>query len=315
MRDIEKPLVASITVAWNGAGTICKHLEALKQQTVSLEEIVVVDNASSDETVNLVRRDFPTVNILAVKENLGVGGGFAIGLEYALKKNYQWFWLFDQDSVPDSSALEKLLGALKAVPAEAERIGVVAPLPIDRECGFEHVGGIWRDGFVRPSPEQVRSPVFFVDSVISSGSLIHRVVLERVGFPRADFFMDWVDNEYNLRIRNQGFKIAQVRASLIYHRQGQTHAVISFFRRKPVIRLEEPVWRRYFMARNETFVCWHQFGTTKSRLFLVIRLLRRTASNMWHEQNKLENLHMALMGFWHGYTRNFSRRAPPGAKK
>jgi GT2 family glycosyltransferase len=311
----EAPRVASITVAWNGARVISRHLESLGQQTVPLAETVVVDNASADETVNTLRRSFPNVTVLQLEQNLGVGGGFAAGLEYALKKNYDWFWLFDQDSTPQPRALEELLEALKVPGVNPDEIGIMASLLVDPECAVEHVGYLWRDRLVKIPHEQARSAVLFVDTVMSSGSLIHRRVLDQVGLPRADFFMDWVDHEYNLRVRRARFQIAQVRASIVYHRLGETQRVTSVFTQKPVVRLVEPVWRRYFMARNETFTCWHLFGTTKSRLFLVIRLLRHSASNLWHEENRLENLWVIWSGFCDGYRRDLSRRGPGTIRK
>jgi GT2 family glycosyltransferase len=311
----ERPAIASVTVAWNGANTISRHLEALRSQTVPLQEIIVVDNASSDETVGLLRREFPTVTVLPLEENLGVGGGYAAGLEYALGKDHEWFWLFDQDSVAEPAALEQLLKALDSLSEKPDEIGMMVPLLVDPECGIEHVGYLWRDRLVKLAEDQAELPVLLVDTVMSSGSLIHRNVLDRAGLPRADFFMDWVDHEYNLRIRRQGFQIAQVRASIVYHRLGELHRVTSFFTRKPVVRLVEPTWRRYFMARNETFTCWHLFGTARSRFLLLIRLLRHTASNMWHEGNRLENLWAIWSGFWDGYRGDLTRRAPPAVRK
>jgi rhamnopyranosyl-N-acetylglucosaminyl-diphospho-decaprenol beta-1,3/1,4-galactofuranosyltransferase len=307
VRKSERPSVASITVTWNGTGAIPGHLEALKRQTVPLAELVVVDNASTDGTLQAVQSSFPDVTCLSLRENGGVGGGFATGLEYAIKRNHEWFWLFDQDSVTEPRALEKLLDALGTLAERPDHIGIVAPLLVDPECGIEHVGYLWRDRLVRVPEEQAQLPVLFVDTVMSSGSLIHRDVLDRAGLPRADFFMDWVDHEYNLRVRRQGFRIAQVRASIVYHRLGEVQHVTSFFKRKPAVRLAEPLWRRYFMTRNETFTCWHLFGTTRSRFLLLLRLLRHTASNAWHEERRLQNLRTVWTGFWDGYRRDLSR--------
>jgi GT2 family glycosyltransferase len=308
----EKPRVASVTVAWNGARIISRHLQSLRLQTTPLAEIIVVDNASSDATVVLLSRTFPEVTILQLEENVGVGGGFAAGLEYALSKNYEWFWLFDQDSIADASALDRLLSALDVLSEEQEKIGILASLLADPDTGMEYLGELWRDRLIKVPQEQVLSPVLFVDSVMSCGSLIRRSALERVGLPRSDFFMDWVDNEFNLRMRHKGFQIVQVRASLVYHRLGEIQHVISFFKRKRAVRLVEPSWRHYFLARNETFTCWHLFGTAKSRFFLLLRLLRRTASHIWHEQRGVENLRMIWAGFWDGYTRNLGRPGVPG---
>lgn len=307
--------VASITVTWNGIGTITRHLKALQAQTIALTEIVVVDNNSTDGTRDLLRRDFPDITILPLEQNLGVGGGFAAGLEYALRKGYEWGWLFDQDSVAEPSALEALLHVLDAFSTDRDIIGILAPLLVDSGSGREYVGELWRHRFIKPPPEEAQSPVLFVDSVLSSGSLIRREAIRKAGLPRADFFMDWVDHEYNLRIRNHGFKIAQVRASIISHTVGEAQHATSFFTRKPVIRLVESPWRRYFMTRNETLVCWYLYGTPRSRLLLVLRLVRSMASNLWHEGSRVENTHAVLRGFWDGLRRDLRRRGPPAAVK
>lgn len=304
----EKCAVASITVAWNGIGTITRHLNALQAQTVPLQEIIVVDNNSTDGTCEVVRRDFPQIALLRLERNLGVGGGFTAGLEYALQEGHEWFWLFDQDSVPDFRALEELLSAYATLTEKEGPLGILAPLLVDSQRGCEYVGHVWRDRLVSVQPAKARLPIFFVDTVMSSGSLIRRRAIEEAGLPRTDFFMDWVDHEYNLRIRSRGFRIAQVRASLVSHGLGRPQHAKSFLTRKPVVRSIEPPWRRYFMARNETIVCWHLYGTLRSRFLLIVRLLRCVASNMGHERGRLESLRAVCAGFWHGYRRNLTMR-------
>src|SRR5882724_3670296 len=84
-------------------------MEALLRQTRPLEEIVIVDNGSSDGTSALIAERYPQVTLLRMAENLGVGGGLAAGLTYAaLEKHHDWVWTFDQDSVPNDDALEAL---------------------------------------------------------------------------------------------------------------------------------------------------------------------------------------------------------------
>ena len=92
---------ASVTVAYNSGDLLLQQMEALLRQTRPLQEIIVVDNASSDGTSALVAERFPQVTFLRMAENLGVGAGFAAGLRYAaLEKRHDWVWTFDQDSVP-----------------------------------------------------------------------------------------------------------------------------------------------------------------------------------------------------------------------
>ncbi len=301
--------VATITVAWNGSTILPRQLRALLEQTRSIQEIIVVDNASTDDTLTIVRRDFPNVTALSMPDNLGVGGGFVAGLEYAFKKGHDWFWLFDQDSQPAPKALEELLKALEQLPEQASKIGILASLPVDPQFGVEHYGLYWRDRFVPVPPEESRRPICFVDLVISSGSLIRREAIQAVGFPRKDFFMDFVDHEFNLRIRRGGFQIAQVRQSILYHQLGRTALKKRFLRRSIRMVSSQPSWRRYYMTRNETFTAWHLFGTPKSRAFLVLRMLRCAVSIVFFEdEERIASLRMHALGFWHGLNKKLGIR-------
>src|SRR5260370_9600263 len=78
-------------------------------------------------------------------------------------------------------------------------------------------GMLWGKGWVRPASDWSDQPVCFVDAVISSGSLVRSEVVQKVGFPRADFFIDFVDFKYCLRLRHRGYQIALVRDSLLDH--------------------------------------------------------------------------------------------------
>lgn len=311
MPDIQRPLVASITVAWNGFGVVSQHLNALMRQSVPLAEVVVVDNHSTDGTPDLLSRDFPSITVLRMAENLGVGGGFAAGVEYALARKHDWFWLFDQDSTPTPTALARLLEAFATTLGRARNIGVLACASLDPQHGMASSAVVWRNRFVpAPSQEEHRG-IIYADSVISSGSLIRREVVEEVGFPRRDFFIDLVDNEFNMRIRRKGYKIVLVRDSVMYHSLGETRPVrrLKYWGR---VRLRpfEPTWRHYYMSRNETFIVWHLYGTTKSRVLHLLWVLRRTASIVWYDRDRAAKLWMHLAGTWHGLTKEMSRWGP-----
>ncbi len=75
--------IASVTVAYNGAHTLLRHLDARKGQSQKVNEIVVVNNASTDSALDLLMARFPEVTVLNLAANGGVGGGLAAGLEYA----------------------------------------------------------------------------------------------------------------------------------------------------------------------------------------------------------------------------------------
>jgi len=80
--------VASVTTAYNGAHTLPRHLDALLEQRRPLQEIIVVDNASTDETGSLLAARYPDLTVLRMPENLGTGGALAAGLAYATDRKH-----------------------------------------------------------------------------------------------------------------------------------------------------------------------------------------------------------------------------------
>ncbi len=303
--------IASVTVTTNPGRAIEGHIQALLRQTCPIDEIVIVDNASTDGTQEFLRAEFPAISVLPQAKNVGVSGAYSAGLKYAYAKGHDWVWLFDEDSRPAPSALEELLAAFKSMGEGSDEIGVLACLPVQAGGTTEHAGLLWRNRLVPAPSGSTQEPICFVDSVISSGSLIRRAVVEKVGLPREDFFMDFVDHEYNLRIRKMGFKIAVVRASILSHQLGEVYRVRNFPRGKFRMRSRQPTWRHYFMSRNEAFTVWHLLGNAKSRAFLFLRFFRRAASIIWYDRDKLAKLRMHITGFVDGLAANLNKRTAP----
>lgn len=290
--------IASVTVAYNGAPLLPQHLEALKRQTRRINEIIVVNNASTDATVSLLADRYPEITVLNLSQNGGVGGGLAAGLSYAaITKRYDWVWLFDQDSLPSENGLERLLDGLQLLDETESSTAILAPMNIHPGTHMTCPGLFWRGGRFRPSPES-NQRITFVDSVISSGSLIRREAVEAVGLPRSDFFMDFVDHEHCLRLRRHGFRIAVVRDSLLNHVNGDPSKFEILGRTK--YWTDHVPWREYYMTRNEVFTMWQYYPKWWSKLFTVYRLARKALDVLLFGNRKLACFRMMYRGFLDG---------------
>jgi GT2 family glycosyltransferase len=303
--------VASVTVATNAAHLLPRQLEALRRQSRALDEIVIVDNASRDGTAEMLAANYPEVTVLRLPENRGVGGGYAAGLAHAANaKKHDWIWLLDDDSIPAQAGLENLLVGLQHL---GDRIGdtaILAPVCVDLKTSVEYPGLSWRNGRLLPTPCDPIQPLSFVDGVISSGSLVSRVAVEAVGLPRADFFMDFVDYEYCLRMRRHGFRIAVVRDCVLDHEIGaQTN--FNVLGRK-VSWSDHAPWREYYIARNETFTLWHEYPTLATRAFVVDRRARHAIRVVLFGKEKLACLNMIWRGFKDGLIGRLGVRFRPG---
>jgi rhamnopyranosyl-N-acetylglucosaminyl-diphospho-decaprenol beta-1,3/1,4-galactofuranosyltransferase len=249
------PSLASVTVAYNAVTVLPRQIDALLRQTRPLREIVVVDNASTDGTAAMLAERYPQVTLLRMSENLGQAGGWSAGLSYAaLQKRHDWIWTFDNDSVPAPEAMETLLNVVETLEDTDSATGMVAPIPVHKETETSYLPFLWRDGFIKPSSEQARQPVWFADMVIASGCLVRREVVEQIGLPRADFFIDFCDFEYCLRVRSHGYKIAVVNGVKLDHEIGNARTIR--FLGLPRLWASQPPFREYYISRNLAYLAW-----------------------------------------------------------
>jgi GT2 family glycosyltransferase len=302
--------VASVTVTYNAERSLGRQMEALLRQTRPLQEMVVVDNASSDGTCALLEKRYPQVKILKMPENLGIGGGLAAGMAYAAtEKGHNWVWTFDQDSVPSDDALQALLEGSESAGSGEGEVGIVAALPVNQKTGECYYPLLWRDGFVKPSKELISEPIWFADLVISSGCMVRRDVVERVGLPRADFFIDFVDFEYCIRARSQGYKIAVISRAKLAHEEGRARKIqLPGYSR--LWSVQAP-FREYYMSRNLAYAAWWLYPNHGTKRFVVGYLARHAGGVMLFGSDKLACLKKMVQGFVDGRNASLGIRFRP----
>lgn len=123
--------VAALVVTFNRLDLLKRCVAALKGQTRAPEEIIIVDNGSTDGTREWLASQSGLTILL--QSNVGSAGGQATGMEHAIAAGYQWVWAMDDDVVPRRSCLERLLRCVD------EEVTMVAP----RVYGARK--GVWED--------------------------------------------------------------------------------------------------------------------------------------------------------------------------
>lgn len=86
--------VAAVVVTYNRKELLRECLNALLNQTRPLDEIIVIDNASTDGTQEMIAKEFPYITYVLMSENIGGAGGFHEGMKLAYEKGYDWIWVF-----------------------------------------------------------------------------------------------------------------------------------------------------------------------------------------------------------------------------
>jgi GT2 family glycosyltransferase len=302
--------IASVTTSFNAAKVLPRQIEALLKQTMPLDEIVVVDNGSTDGTVELLQCLYPQVTLLRMPTNAGAAGGWAEGLRYAaLEKRHDWIWNLDDDSVPGENALEKLISGAGDI-LDDPQLGMLAPLPVHLETGKSYPPLLWRDGFRRPPSQVFQQPVWFADAVIASGCLVRRDVAHAVGLPPADFFMDIFDFAYCLQVRKAGYKIAVINTCPFSHTIGDAHEIRLLGRK--TFWAEHAPWREYYKTRNLTYLICRLYPSTAAKAFLVKTLFRQFSIVVLFHRQRFKAALKMVQGFVDGRAAKLGTRFVPG---
>lgn len=195
--------VSAVVVTYNRRELLEKTLAGLESQERPLDHIVVIDNASTDDTESyLASRPFSVAHtVRRLDSNTGGAGGFAAGIEIAYGLGFDAFWVMDDDSVVRPGALGPLLRDL----ADAEqRLGFkpsfAASLVVFHEdgqlCEMNTPETTW--DWARPIALGADYPLVKSASFVSC--LVTREGVHAVGLPSANFFIWYDDAEYTQRL-------------------------------------------------------------------------------------------------------------------
>ena len=156
---------------------------------------VIVDNASSDGTQEMVKNEFPEVKLIGLKENIGIAG-WNKGFEAA---KGEYVLVLDDDSYPEKFALERALKWFGKIP----NLGIIAAKVINNR-----IGKIETENF-RENPD------FFV----GCGAIIKKEVYNRVGGFNKSIFIYLHELDYSARVYSAGYNIKYVEEVIVYHNQ------------------------------------------------------------------------------------------------
>jgi glycosyltransferase involved in cell wall biosynthesis len=268
--------VCAVVVTYNRRVLLERCLDALCDQVRAPDAILVVDNAGSDGTPELLARRFPQVEVRRLARNEGGAGGFAEGMAWALARGADWIWLLDDDVTADRDCLRELLDVSAAC---GKPVVVPRRLTVDGEdCASEAVlvEEAQRFDVVRCDPRRERYRA--VDLFTFEGPLIHRAVAEAVGLPNRRLFIGGDDMLYAIRINRRAGPMASALATRAVIRkqlprlQGikATSRLKAWITGDPVYEVyaDEHHWRVCYELRNR-HIMWHQLGWWRRRLQLL----------------------------------------------
>ena len=294
------PLVISIILNTNRRDDTLACLESLSKSTYTNLKIIVLDNSSTDGSVEAIHSTHPDVQIIGLTENNGYAGNNNVGIEAALKQGADWVYVLNEDIVLDHECLEKLI----EIGESDQKIGIVGPMVYhhDEPDMIQSAGGMlgknWESihlGKNELDQGHFREP-HQVEWISGCAILVRRDVIEQVGPLDKDYFIYWEETEWCIRAGLAGWKIFHVPEAKIWHKGVQRD-----YQPKPYVT--------YYSTRNHLFTLSKHHASLTARLYTWKNLLRTLVS--WSIKPKWRNKRDHRNALWRGMVDYLLHRSGP----
>lgn len=289
------PVVRAVILNWNRAEDTMRCLDSLdKLRTEGYDwQIIVVDNASTNDSVTTIRTAYPSVEIIETSENLGYTGGNNVGIRCSLARGADYVWLLNDDVIVHPECLHLLVQAAKARP----NVGFVGPLVRIWELP-DHIlsaGGVLGPGMQarqRGLGERDRgayTETEDLDFLSGCALLVSRPLIDQIGMLDEEFFAYGEDVEWCVRGKQAGFKTLFVPDAIVWHPDTR-------------LRDENSAQVMYYISRNQLLLLRrHRLGAGYLLLALLqnmMLLMNWTLNPKWRSAKpKRDALWLAMRDF------------------
>ena len=228
--------LAIVICNWNKKDYVLKCVESVFASDSQDYDLIVVDNASTDGSAEAIAAGFGnSARLIVNSENRGGSGGFNTGIREALKNDYRYIYLLDNDVIIDDAALQKLVLYLDSHPQAA--IAGSAIYSMDRPDELQESGAWvdWEGYSIKPrgkgwiagaapvgaaSANIASNEAVICDYVPACSMLVRAEAVRKVGLMDETNFIYWDDIEWAHRMSRAGYEIAVLPFSKVWHKMG-----------------------------------------------------------------------------------------------
>lgn len=269
--------ITAVVVTYNRRALLIRCIEYLRKQTIRLDNIIVVNNGSTDGTAEWLdsQTDLEKIH----QENVGGSGGFYRGIQHAYDGGYDWIWCMDDDVYPEPNCLELLLKQ------DSDKVGMLCPLR--KQKGKVFVSEVKKFNLTNAfkslhtdslsQEEVIRKDFVTIEGIAFEGPLIKREVVERIGLPNKDLFLLYDDSDYSYRTVLAGYEIRLVTAAVL-------NKELFFAEDDRVTQVQKGKWKLYYHIRNTVYFNRH-YGKNA-----MVRTIRPLAVLLQYEGYVMKDL-------------------------
>lgn len=295
----EKENTCAIVVSYNPQASIFEKILRLSDQVGC---VVVIDNGSSKfdrDPLIKVTQQSDRVHLILNEENIGQAKALNIGVKYAQEHEYCWLLTMDQDSLVDPDMLVNMSLAYQQCDSP-DRIVSICPVL----ASYDGIAPSSRDNvqFRSFSGTKIEGLYSVTKIVITSGNLLSVDIFDEIGLFEEDFFIDYVDQEFSLRIFQSNYMAIQANKAVLYHNIGNT-TQHSLFGGKILVANNSSL-RTYYFYRNGIAVYKKYFFSDFPWVLqnFVKGFIFNLAKIILFESERKDKLSKAFTGLVHGFT-------------
>lgn len=244
---MNKPLVSIVSICWNRKADICESLRKIREIDYDNLEVILVDNYSTDGTVEAVEEEFKEVKLIKMFKNIGIEA-YNIGFKNAKGK---YIIIIDDDSFPHKQAVKRMVEKFEC----DEKLGMVA---FDVR-NFYNYDSVTMDDIIEEQKDTKAEAKDYLMAFNGAGAGVRRDLLEQVGFYPEEFFLYWNEQDTAFRILDTGYKIQFFSDVVSYHKYSPKNRAS---------------WRApLYYTRNAFWLIWKNYslGTSIKLTFKMIK--------------------------------------------
>ncbi|NRY60047.1 glycosyltransferase family 2 protein [Clostridium beijerinckii] len=245
---MKTPLVSIVSICWNRKIDICESLKKIREIEYDNLEVIVVDNCSTDGTVEAIEKGFQEINLIKMYKNIGIEA-YNIGFKNAKGK---YIIIIDDDSFPHKQAVARMVKKFES----DDKLGIVA-FDVRNFYNYDLV-----------TMEEVKENIYgdtraeskeYLMAFNGAGAGVRREVLETVGFYPEEFFLYWNEQDTAFRILDLGYKIQFFSDVVSYHKYSPKNRAS---------------WRApFYYTRNAFWLIWKNYSL-KASIKLTLKMIK-----------------------------------------
>ena len=313
--------ITAIIVTYNRRKDLERCIDAVLNQTIPPNNLLIVNNASIDDTEDFIHQTFgsfveafrseqdvvlkaqaitlTSIYLINKASNTGGAGGFYAGLKAAHQHlNSDLYWMMDDDGYPSKECLERQISYI-------DKYDYVMPVSINIDNPIEMSWPtVMRNGNKTLSYKKIRDSWGDIMNYVYpfNGSLLSKRLVDEVGYVNKDFFIWGDEYEHYWRCKREGFSPITVIAAVFYHPANKM-SFIPIMNGLINVPFSDSKLRMVCLARNYTYIYWN-YGF---RYKIILKFFLYSWLFIFTHRFDIAGYKLYLLSVWDGLRGNFNR--------